>query len=44
MIVERKRMYSYPGDQFDPIYEPVLNDDGTIELVVTGQKDNQEYK
>lgn len=43
MIVERKRIYSSSGDKFEPIYEPVLNEDGTIDLVVTGERDLQEY-
>ena len=43
MIVERKRIYSSSGDKTEPIYEPVLNDDGTIDLVVTGERDLQEY-
>lgn len=43
MIVERKRIYSESGDRFEPIYQPQLMDDGTIELVEVGQRDLQEY-
>ena len=40
---ERQRFYSNPGDQFEPIFEPQLQDDGTIELVEVGQRDLREY-
>lgn len=40
---EREIVFSNPGDRFEPIYEPVLNDDGTIDLIETGKRDVQEY-
>lgn len=40
---ERQRYYSNPGDRFEPIFEPQLQDDGTIELVEVGKRDLQEY-
>lgn len=43
MIVERKRIFTCPGDRFEPILEPQLQDDGTIELIEVGKRDLQEY-
>lgn len=36
---DRERVYAAPGSRVHLIYQPVIDDDGVLDLVVTGQED-----